>query len=298
MKARGAAVPIPIDVVTAKTFAADAPATVKAAADVADDDLILDIGPQTAALLAAQLKRGRHHRLERPGRRVRVRRLRPRHRDHRARHRRQPAPSASPAAATRWRPSPSTASRRTWATSPPAAAPSWKCWKARPCRPSRSCRSAPPADASHACRARSRCGRGALRLPLRSRRPQGDLHEHTAMPRATKIVATLGPASSDARGAGAHDPRRRRRGAAELLARHGAGPHRPRRRWCATWPQRPARRSRSWPTCRARRSASASSKTARSCSSPAQKFVLDARAHRARRHRRASASTTRNCRAT
>jgi phosphoglycerate kinase len=56
MKARGAAVPIPIDVVCAKIFAADAPATTKAAADVADDDLILDVGPQTAALLAAQLK--------------------------------------------------------------------------------------------------------------------------------------------------------------------------------------------------------------------------------------------------
>jgi len=55
MKARGAAVPIPTDVVTAKAFAADAPATVKAATDVADDDLILDIGPQTAALLAKQL---------------------------------------------------------------------------------------------------------------------------------------------------------------------------------------------------------------------------------------------------
>ena len=56
MKARGAAVPIPVDVVTAKTFAADAPATVKAATDVADDDLILDIGPKTAAILAEQLK--------------------------------------------------------------------------------------------------------------------------------------------------------------------------------------------------------------------------------------------------
>lgn len=55
MKARGAEVPIPTDVVTAKTFAADAPATVKAASDVADDDLILDIGPQTAARLATQL---------------------------------------------------------------------------------------------------------------------------------------------------------------------------------------------------------------------------------------------------
>lgn len=56
MRARGAEVPIPSDVVVAKEFKADAPATVKAAADVAPDDLILDIGPQTAALLAAQLK--------------------------------------------------------------------------------------------------------------------------------------------------------------------------------------------------------------------------------------------------
>ena len=56
MKARGAEVPIPTDVVTAKTFAADAPAIVKAASAVEDDDLILDIGPETAARLAAQLK--------------------------------------------------------------------------------------------------------------------------------------------------------------------------------------------------------------------------------------------------
>jgi len=55
MEARGAAVPIPTDVVTAKTFAPDAPATIKAATDVADDDLILDIGPQTAQALAGQL---------------------------------------------------------------------------------------------------------------------------------------------------------------------------------------------------------------------------------------------------
>ncbi|MEF7615253.1 phosphoglycerate kinase [Aquincola sp. MAHUQ-54] len=56
MKARGAEVPIPVDVVVAKTFAADAPATVKAAADVAADDMILDIGPKTAAILADKLK--------------------------------------------------------------------------------------------------------------------------------------------------------------------------------------------------------------------------------------------------
>ena len=57
MKARGADVPIPTDVVCAKTFAADAVATVKRANEVADDDLILDIGPETAAALAAQLKK-------------------------------------------------------------------------------------------------------------------------------------------------------------------------------------------------------------------------------------------------
>ena len=56
MAARGAQVPIPTDVVVAKTFAFDAPATVKKATEVADDDMILDIGPETAAKLAAQLK--------------------------------------------------------------------------------------------------------------------------------------------------------------------------------------------------------------------------------------------------
>jgi phosphoglycerate kinase len=56
MKARGAEVPIPTDVVVAKEFSATAQATVKKATEVADDDMILDIGPETAAKLAAQLK--------------------------------------------------------------------------------------------------------------------------------------------------------------------------------------------------------------------------------------------------
>ena len=55
MQERGAAVPIPTDVVTAKVFQADAPASTKAAAEVQDDDLILDIGPETARRLAGQL---------------------------------------------------------------------------------------------------------------------------------------------------------------------------------------------------------------------------------------------------
>ncbi|WP_426165362.1 phosphoglycerate kinase [Pseudoduganella sp. R-34] len=55
MAARGAQVPIPEDVVCAKEFSPTAAATVKAVADVADDDMILDIGPKTAAKLAAQI---------------------------------------------------------------------------------------------------------------------------------------------------------------------------------------------------------------------------------------------------
>ncbi len=57
MEQRGAEVPIPTDVVTAKSFSADAPATIKSAQDVQDDDLILDIGPETAKRLAAQLEK-------------------------------------------------------------------------------------------------------------------------------------------------------------------------------------------------------------------------------------------------
>jgi len=48
-KARGGDVPIPTDVVVAPAFKADAPATVKAVADVGAEDMILDIGPDTAA---------------------------------------------------------------------------------------------------------------------------------------------------------------------------------------------------------------------------------------------------------
>lgn len=51
-KARGADIPIPSDVVVAKAFAADAEAVIKPVAEVAADDLILDIGPQTAAAYA------------------------------------------------------------------------------------------------------------------------------------------------------------------------------------------------------------------------------------------------------
>ena len=55
MAARGAQVPIPVDVLCAKEFSPTAAATVKDVADVADDDMILDIGPKTAATLAGQI---------------------------------------------------------------------------------------------------------------------------------------------------------------------------------------------------------------------------------------------------
>lgn len=52
-KARGADIPVPVDVVVAPKFAADAPASVKKVDEVGADDMILDIGPQTAANYAA-----------------------------------------------------------------------------------------------------------------------------------------------------------------------------------------------------------------------------------------------------
>ena len=55
MAARGAEVPLPVDVVVASEFKADAEATLKAASEVGEADLILDVGPQTAALFAAQV---------------------------------------------------------------------------------------------------------------------------------------------------------------------------------------------------------------------------------------------------
>ncbi|HEL5403693.1 TPA: phosphoglycerate kinase [Stenotrophomonas maltophilia] len=56
-KARGADIPLPVDVVTAKQFMPDAIAEVKAVDAVAEDDLILDIGPQTAAQYAQLIEK-------------------------------------------------------------------------------------------------------------------------------------------------------------------------------------------------------------------------------------------------
>ena len=59
IKAKGGEVPLPTDVVVAKQFAADAPAIIKKVADVAEDDMILDIGPESAQKLAQMMQTAR-----------------------------------------------------------------------------------------------------------------------------------------------------------------------------------------------------------------------------------------------
>ena len=54
--ARGSEIPVPTDVVVGKAFAADAPATIKLVAEVSEDDMIFDIGPQTARRFAQMMQ--------------------------------------------------------------------------------------------------------------------------------------------------------------------------------------------------------------------------------------------------
>jgi len=56
MSKRGAEVPIPVDVVCGKEFSPDAAAVIKDVKDVAEDDMIFDVGPRTARILADKLK--------------------------------------------------------------------------------------------------------------------------------------------------------------------------------------------------------------------------------------------------
>src|ERR1700687_6339454 len=55
-RARGAEIPLPVDVVVAREFAATAHADVRPVNQVADDEMILDIGPDTAEQLSETLK--------------------------------------------------------------------------------------------------------------------------------------------------------------------------------------------------------------------------------------------------
>ncbi len=141
-RARGAEIPLPIDVVVAREFAATAHADVRPVAQVADDELILDIGPDTAELFDGILRT--------PARSSGTARSACSSSTSLARApSRSPTPSPaanrfrSPAAATRWRPSRSTASRTASPTSRPAVAHFLNSSKARPCRPWRCSSSGP-----------------------------------------------------------------------------------------------------------------------------------------------------------
>lgn len=56
LEKKGAALPMPVDVVAAKAFAADAPNRVCGVDEVEADEMILDVGPETAKLLAKELR--------------------------------------------------------------------------------------------------------------------------------------------------------------------------------------------------------------------------------------------------
>ena len=56
LASKGASLPMPVDVVVAKAFSADAEHRVADVDDVAEDEMILDVGPKTAAILADILK--------------------------------------------------------------------------------------------------------------------------------------------------------------------------------------------------------------------------------------------------
>ena len=120
--------------------------------------------------------------------------------------------SRSQAVATPWPRSPSTRSPTRSVISRPAAAPSSSSSKVRRCRQWRSCCSAAPNKST---------GETA--------QPRAALFnlKRITMYRGTKIVATIGPASTDST-CSSDDSRRRRRRAPEFLAWQGAGPHRPR----------------------------------------------------------------------
>ncbi len=56
LRTRGSILPMPKDVVVAKSFSSSAEAVIKSISDVASDDMILDIGPETAAVYARMIK--------------------------------------------------------------------------------------------------------------------------------------------------------------------------------------------------------------------------------------------------
>ena len=141
---RGVQIVLPSDIVVAPAFAADAPASVVAADAIPDDEIGLDIGPQSQQAFREALAGREDHRVERAHGRLRVRGLRraaPGRSRRASSTRRRPERSASSAAATRLRPCVSwTSTRPASATSRPAAGRRWNSWRARSSPVSRSWR--------------------------------------------------------------------------------------------------------------------------------------------------------------
>ena len=59
LKVKGAVLPLPVDVVASKAFSAEGPYRTCAVEDVADDEMILDVGPKTAAMLAETVSKAK-----------------------------------------------------------------------------------------------------------------------------------------------------------------------------------------------------------------------------------------------
>ena len=183
-------VPLPEDVVVAGEMSARARETVTDARSVAADDMILDIGPKSAAGLAGLLKQAGTIVWNGPVGVFEIRRSSPRAPKRSRAPSRRRRRSRSPAAATPSPRSTSSASPTASTTSPPPAARSSNSSRARRCP-------------------RWRCSRNGLRLGACSAAP--------------KSSPPSGRPQRPGR-ARAHGARRRRRGAAELLARHGRRP--------------------------------------------------------------------------
>ena len=183
MKARGADVPIPQDVVVAKEFKADARATVKPATDVAADDTDPRHRPEDRGVAGRQTQVGRHDRLERAGGRVRVRRFRERHRDDRARDRGEPGVQHR-----RRR-------RHAGGDRQVRHRERHRLHLHRRRRVPRNARGQDAAGLRDPAAPRQWLVGGAV---IMAARPHAQEQQHaSSMTRATKIVATLGPASSD-----------------------------------------------------------------------------------------------------
>ncbi len=134
-RARGAAIPLPTDVVVATEFAASAKAQVRAVGEVRPDELILDIGPQTAQAAGRGSCRSAGTILwNGPVGVFEFDQFGDGHPDAGPRHRATARPFPSPAAAIRSRPSRSMMWKREFPISPPAAARSSSSSRARRCR--------------------------------------------------------------------------------------------------------------------------------------------------------------------